>query len=90
MSNPFYEPLPDSGVPRFDLIETSHFLETFERGFTDQNAEILSIIENPESPTFMNTVEALERTGALLDRVGAVFWNLTSSDTDDELQALEL
>jgi len=90
MSNPFYEPLPDSGVPRFDLIETSHFLETFERGFTDQNAEILSIIENPESPTFMNTVEALERTGALLDRVGAVFWNLTSSDTDDELQALEM
>ena len=90
MSNPFYEPLPDSGVPRFDLIETSHFLETFERGFTDQNAEILSIIEKPESPTFMNTVEALERTGALLDRVGAVFWNLTSSDTDDELQALEM
>jgi peptidyl-dipeptidase Dcp len=90
MSNPFYEPLPDSGVPRFDLIETSHFLETFERGFTEQNAEILSIIENPESPTFMNTVEALERTGALLDRVGAVFWNLTSSDTDDELQALEM
>ena len=90
MSNPFYEPLPDSGLPRFDLIETSHFLETFERGFTDQNAEILSIIENPESPTFMNTVEALERTGALLDRVGAVFWNLTSSDTDDELQALEM
>lgn len=90
MSNPFYQPLPDSGVPRFDLIETRHFQETFERGFTEQNAEIQSIIENPESPGFLNTVEALERTGALLDRVGAVFWNLTSSDTNDEIQALEM
>ena len=90
MTNPFFESLPENGVPNFEQIVTSHYEEAFEQGFDQQNNEIQVIRSNPEAPTFINTIEALERSGGLLDRVGDVFWNLTSSDTTDELQALEL
>ena len=90
MANPFFEPLPENGVPEFDQILSHHYKEAFERGFEEQNREIQAIIGNREAPTFGNTIEAMERSGELLERVGNVFWNLTSSDTSDELQALEL
>ena len=90
MANPFFEPLPENGVPEFDQILSHHYEEAFERGFEEQNREIQAIIGNREAPTFGNTIEAMERSGELLERVGNVFWNLTSSDTSDELQALEL
>ena len=90
MANPFFEPLSENGVPEFDQILSHHYEEAFERGFEDQNREIQAITGNCEAPTFRNTIEAMERSGELLARVGNVFWNLTSSDTSDELQALEL
>ncbi|MBT6893089.1 MAG: M3 family metallopeptidase [Gammaproteobacteria bacterium] len=90
MANPFFEPLPENGVPEFEKILSHHYEEAFERGFEEQNREIQAIIGNREAPTFGNTIEAMERSGELLERVGNVFWNLTSSDTSDELQALEL
>ncbi|MBT3625666.1 MAG: M3 family metallopeptidase [Gammaproteobacteria bacterium] len=90
MANPFFEPLPENGVPEFDQILSHHYEEAFERGFEEQNREIQAIIGNREAPTFGNTIEAMERSGELLERVGNVFWNLTSSDTSDELQVLEL
>ncbi len=89
MSNPFFQPLPASGIPNFDQIQFSHYREAFNRGFSEHNAEIAAILANPAAPTFENTVEALERSGALLNRVDAVFWNLASSDTDEQMQELE-
>ena len=90
MANPFFEPLPENGVPEFEKILSHHYEEAFERGFEEQNREIQAITSNREAPTFGNTIEAMERSGELLERVGNVFWNLTSSDTSDELQTLEL
>ncbi len=90
MANPFFEPLPANGVPDFVQILPEHYEEAFERGFGEQNLEIQAIIGNSDAPTFLNTIESMERSGGLLDRVGNVFWNLTSSDTSDELQALEM
>ncbi len=90
MSNPFLEPLPDTGIPAFDQIEFRHYREAFDLGLIEHNLEIEAIINNPEPATFDNTVEAMERSGSQLRRVVSVFWNLTSSDTNDELQSLEM
>jgi peptidyl-dipeptidase Dcp len=90
MDNPFFSEFETPfGVPPFDLIKPEHYLPAFERGMADQKLEIETITANPGSPTFANTVEALERSGALLRRVGNVFYNQTSSNTSDELQAIE-
>ena len=89
MSNPFFEPFSETGIPAFDKIEFKHYREAIDRGFADHDAEVEVIISNPEAASFVNTVEALERSGGLLRRVFNVFWNMTSSDTTPELQALE-
>ncbi|MBT4161497.1 MAG: M3 family metallopeptidase [Gammaproteobacteria bacterium] len=88
--NPFFEPVSESGIPAFDRIEFEHYREAFEKGFAEHDSEIKAIVDNPEPPTFLNTLEALERSGHQLKRVATVFFNLTSSDTTDELQSLEL
>ena len=88
--NPFFEPLSETGIPDFQAIEFEHYREAFDRGFAEHHDEIVAIVENPEAPDFVNTIEALERSGAQLRRVSAVFFNLTSSDTTPDLQALEL
>ncbi|WOJ92792.1 M3 family metallopeptidase [Congregibacter variabilis] len=89
MSNPFFEPLADTGIPDFSAIRFEHYREAFDRGFAQQQDEIHAIASNPEAATFANTLEALENSGSLLTRVENVFWNLASSDTTAELQALE-
>lgn len=76
------------GAPPFDQIHTDHYLPAFEEGIEQERAEIQSITENPETPTFENTIEALEQTGALLTRVSNVFFNLTSAHTNSELQRI--
>ena len=53
-------------------------------GMKEQNEEIDAIVNNPETPTFQNTIVALEKSGALLDRVTTVFGNLMSAETSDE------
>jgi peptidyl-dipeptidase Dcp len=77
------------GVPPFALIKDEHYLPAFEKGMADQKKEVEAIISNPEPPSFANTVEALERSGALFTRVAAVFGNMTNSNTNDELQRID-
>ncbi|MEP0201454.1 MAG: M3 family metallopeptidase [Halioglobus sp.] len=90
MRNPFFTTWDTPfGIPPFDVIEAPHMAEAIARGFTEHSAEIAAICEQSAAPTFANTLEQMERAGSLLDRVGAVFFNLVSSDNSDELQALE-
>jgi peptidyl-dipeptidase Dcp len=77
------------GVPPFDVIRPEHFAPAFDQAMAEHLAEIAAIGENPEPPSFANTVEALERSGRSLDRVAAVFGNLTSSLGGEALEALD-
>ena len=77
------------GVPPFALIKDEHYLPAFAKGMADQKKEVEAIVSNPEPPSFANTVEALERSGALFTRVAAVFGNMTNSNTNDELQRID-
>ena len=90
VANPFFEAWNTPfGAPPFDRIAPEHFRPAFARGFADHRAEIEAIASDPAPPDFENTVTALERSGALLERVGGVFWNLTGAHTNEELQAIE-
>ncbi|WP_238006022.1 M3 family metallopeptidase [Dactylosporangium sp. AC04546] len=88
--NPFFAPsdLPYQ-LPPFDRIEIGHYLPAFERGMADQRAEVAAIAADPAPPTFENTLVALERSGRILQRVSAAFFNLASSDTSPQLQEIE-
>lgn len=90
MSNPFFEAsaLP-YGLPPFAAIRVEHYRGAIDRGMADQLAEIDAIVSSAGPATFANTIEALERTGRLLDRVLSVFYNQASSDTNDEVQAIQ-
>jgi peptidyl-dipeptidase Dcp len=77
------------GLPPFAGIRHEHFMPAFEAAILAQRAEVDAIAENAEEPTFANTVEALERSGRELQQVGAVFFNLGATDSDDELQRIQ-
>ena len=87
--NPFYGQYhtPHEAVP-FDRIETEHYEPAILEGIKLQNAEIEAIIQNPEKADFTNTIEAFEESGKLLDKVVAVFGNMLSAETNDDLQEL--
>jgi peptidyl-dipeptidase Dcp len=88
--SPFFETWTTPyGLPPFDRIRAEHFPPAFDRGMAEQIAEVEAIGGNPEPATFANTIEALERSGRLLNRVANVFFNLTSSNTTDELDGIE-
>ena len=90
MSNPFFETWSTPhGVPPFDAIETAHFQPAYEAALAGHRREITAISGNPEAPSFANTIEALERSGAALDRVDMVFSQLASANTNDAMQAVE-
>ena len=72
----------------FHLIKTKHFEPAMEEGMKVHNQEVDAIVNCPDAPTFANTIVALEKSGALLDRVTTVFGNLLSAETNDELEAL--
>jgi peptidyl-dipeptidase Dcp len=76
------------GVPPFDRIRPEHFPPAFERGMEQQLAEIASITHSPVPPTFADTIEALERSGRLIERVSLVFFNLDSSNTNEALESI--
>lgn len=88
--NPFYSPsqLPFE-APDFDSIEDSHFREAFIDGIEFELQEIDEIANNPEEPTFSNTILAMERTGVLLNRTRRVFNNLTSAHTNNKLREIQ-
>lgn len=75
-------------VPPFDKIKAEHYKPAYLKGFEEQKTAIRAIINNPESPTFENTIKALEYSGELLWRVARVFGALNSAHTNDTLQAL--
>ena len=87
--NPFlqaYQP-PHETTP-FNLIKLSDYEPALREGMRTEDEEIKRITDNPESPTFANTVLALENAGKLLDRVTTVMFNLMSAETCDELDAI--
>jgi peptidyl-dipeptidase Dcp len=88
--NPFAAPseLPLQ-FPPFDRIREEHYRPAIEQGMAEHLAEIEAIGADPAPPSFANTLEALERSGRLLDRVLSVFYNLVSSDSTDSLLAIE-
>ena len=89
--NPFFQDWNTPfGIPRFNQIKNEHYLPAFEQAMREQLEEVNQIAESQSPATFENTIEALELTGSSLNRVAAVFFNLTSSDTSDELQEIEL
>lgn len=89
--NPFFETWTTPfGLPPFDRIRPEHFPPAFERGMADGLAEVEAIAATAAPPSFANTIEALERSGRLLTQVSHVFFNLTSSATNDALDAIEL
>jgi peptidyl-dipeptidase Dcp len=77
------------GLPPFGAIRSEDFRPAFETALASHKAEIAEIAQNPDEPTFANTIEALERAGKLLTDVGSVFWNLTGTDTNPQLQEIE-
>lgn len=72
----------------FDLIENDHFKPAIEDAIEKAQQEIAAIISNSEKPTFENTIEALEWSGNLLDKVTTVMYNLNSAETNDTLQEI--
>ena len=75
-------------TPPFSQIETKHYEPAIDYAIEQQRAEIDAIINNPEEPTFENTIVAMEQAGALLNRVTSLFFVLNNSDTSDEMQAI--
>ena len=76
------------GAPQFDKIQTSDYMPAFEEAFRQGKQEIDAIVANPDAPTFQNTIEALEYSGSLVSKVGAIFYNLLEADATPELQEI--
>ena len=76
------------GTPPFDQITNDDFKPAFERGIEQQEEEIEAIVNNPEEPTFENTIVAFDNSGAILTRVSRVFYGLKGAENNDEIQAL--
>ncbi len=76
-------------APPFEKIKIEHYMPAFEKGMVAHKEEINKIISSTESPNFENTIGAFNRSGELLNRISAVFFNLSSANTSKEMQALE-
>jgi len=89
-SNPFLKdsPLPFH-MPQFGLIRNEHYAPAYAEGMKRQLAEIDVIANNAQAPTFDNTIVAQERSGQMLARVRAVFENLSGTNTNDTMEAIE-
>ena len=88
--NPFFEvsTLPLQ-MPPFDQIRDEHFIPAMERGMEQHLAEIEAIATSAVAPSFDNTIVAMERSGRMLSRVAAVFFNLVGADTNDARQQIQ-
>ena len=76
------------GIPDFTKVQEQHYIPAIEYGIQQQQSEIDAIISNTEAPTFANVVEAYERSGAVLDRVSSVLFNVSESDATESLQKI--
>jgi peptidyl-dipeptidase Dcp len=76
-------------LPPFETIESTHFLPAFEVAMREHDNEIDAIVQNSQAPDYANTIDALERAGQMLNKVGGVFWNLVSTDSNDDLRTIE-
>ena len=74
------------GAPQFDKIKTEHYLPAFEQAITEAKAEIDAIVNNPDAPTFENTIAALDEAGGRLNDAAGIFYNLMEADTNDQMQ----
>lgn len=74
------------GAPQFDKIKTEHYLPAFEQAITEAKAEIDAIVNNPDAPTFENTIAALDGAGGRLNDAAGIFYNLMEADTNDQMQ----
>ncbi|MDB6114169.1 MAG: Peptidyl-dipeptidase Dcp [Lacunisphaera sp.] len=81
-------PLPFH-YPQFDKIKNEHFAPAYDQGMAEQLQEVDAIAHSAQTPTFDNTILALERSGELLTRVGTIFGNLAGCNTNPEMQKLQ-
>ena len=72
----------------FSEIKNEDYLPAIQEGITLAKAEIYAIIKNPETPTFENTIVAMDYAGEILDRASSIFFNLNSAETNDEMQKI--
>lgn len=88
--NPFMQPYDTPfDIPPFDRITIDDYMPAFEAGMAQGRAEIKAIAENPDTPTFDNTIVAMDMAGDILDRVTRVFYTLVEADSNDQLVALD-
>ena len=88
-SNPFLSEWDTPyGIPDFTKIQEKHYIPAIEAGIAQQESELQAIIDNADAPTFANVVEAYERSGAILDRVSMVLFNISESDATESLQKI--
>ncbi|MES2297578.1 MAG: M3 family metallopeptidase [Pseudomonadota bacterium] len=89
-NNPFAKPSPlPFHFPAFDKIKNSDFMPAYAAGMAEQVKEVEKIANNPNSPTFENTVVAMDRSGQLFTRVSTVFANLAGANTNDDMDAID-
>src|SRR5262249_36356498 len=89
--NPFFETWNTPfDLPPFNQIRPEHFPPAFDRAMAEHETEVAAIDASAEPSSFENTIEAMERSGKLLNRVSRVFHNLTSSATNNALDQIDL
>ncbi len=89
MNNPLLKKFKNKfGIPPFELIKEEHYMPAFDKAIEEHAKEIKLIIDNKETPTFENTINALENSGELLSKVSRVFYNLLSAHSNDNLNKI--
>ena len=87
--NPFFKPFDGPhGTAPFNIIKIEHFEPAFDEAIAESRAEIDNIANNPEQPSFANTIEAMEHSGEMMSRVSSVFFNLLSAESNDEMMEI--
>ena len=76
-------------APDFASIKHEHYYPAFDAGMIQQLAQVQAIAEQKDAPTFENTLVAMEKSGEILERVQAIFFNMSTANTDDTIQEIE-
>jgi peptidyl-dipeptidase Dcp len=91
MTNPFFSKYNTPfDVPPFEKIMAKHYMPAFEKGMADCKIEIDALLKNRKEPDFENTINALDKSGALLSKISAVFFSQSQANTNDSLQNIEV